>query len=196
MIRELLTKAAVPFAFFAIAVAITLAIKTFAEETWNGLVVAPENRCSPYNAKDYHYTPAVEKKIVAAQDGRIYGPYTKRDFDSIRKTDIEHIVARSEAHDSGMCAYDDWVKRDFATDLDNLTLAAPNVNRCNPREATRGVGKCDKDAAEWLPFENECWYVNRIVEVKRKYALTIDSAERDALEAVLESCESTEMEME
>ena len=36
--------------------------------------------------------------------GRIYGPYTGTHFDSRRQTDIEHMVAASEAHDSGLCS--------------------------------------------------------------------------------------------
>ena len=70
---------------------------------WRGLAVAPEDRCSDYDADDYHYSPSVEPRIVEAQGG-IYGPYTGTWFDSIKDTDIEHIVARSEAHDSGLCA--------------------------------------------------------------------------------------------
>ena len=33
--------------------------------------------------------------------GAVYGPYTGRCFTSTRETAIEHIVATSEAHDSG-----------------------------------------------------------------------------------------------
>ena len=36
--------------------------------------------------------------------GRIYGPYTGRYFTSARQTDIEHMVATSEVHDSGLYA--------------------------------------------------------------------------------------------
>ena len=42
-------------------------------------------------------------KIVAAQGG-VYGPYTGTWFESTDQTNIEHTVARSEAHDSGLCA--------------------------------------------------------------------------------------------
>ena len=62
--------------------------------TWRGLTVAPENRCSPYDPDDYPYSPSVEPKIVEDLGG-IYGPYTGTWFESIRETDIEHIVARS-----------------------------------------------------------------------------------------------------
>ena len=100
-------------------------------------------------------------------------------FSTLRKTDIEHIVARSEAHDSGLCAADQATKRTFANDLLNLTLASPRVNR---------VEKRDKDAAEWLPDKNKCWFARRVVAVKAKYDLTIDVAERESLESVLRDC--------
>ncbi len=153
--------------------------------TWRGLAVAPEQRCSPYNAKDYRYPQSVEPAIVASMEGRIYGPYTGRTFTSIRQTDIEHIVARSEAHDSGLCAADGATRRRFAADLLNLTLAAPAINRCGRS------GKCGQDAAEWLPERNRCWFANRVVEVRRKYRLTIDRREVEQLERILASCAST-----
>ena len=60
---------------------------------WRGITIAPENRCSPYDSDEYRYSPSVEPRIVAAQGG-IYGPYTGTWFESIKETDIEHIVAR------------------------------------------------------------------------------------------------------
>lgn len=36
--------------------------------------------------------------------GGTYGPYSGRQFSSASDTDTEQIVARSEAHDSGLCA--------------------------------------------------------------------------------------------
>ena len=80
-------------------------IQAASAETWRGLVVEPEHRCSRYQSSDYCYLPSVERKIVA-ELGKIYSPYTGECFDTIWQTDIEHIVARSEAHDSGLCAAD------------------------------------------------------------------------------------------
>ena len=100
-----------------------------ASETWRGLTMAPENRCSPYDReRDYPYSPSVEEEIVHRL-GRIYGPYTGTCFSSTDETEIEHIVATSEAHDSGRCARDRATRASFARDLRNLTLAAPRLNR-------------------------------------------------------------------
>ena len=40
---------------------------------------------------------------------------------------------------------------------------------------------------------NECWFATRIIEVRRKYGLTIDRKEADTLDRVLSACDSTEL---
>ena len=155
-------------------------------ETWRGLTVAPEHRCSAYDRKrDYPYPQSVERDIVR-QLGAVYGPYTGTCFASIRDSDIEHIVATSEAHDSGLCAADRATRRRFARDLRNLTLASPQVNR---------LEKSGKDAGEWVPERNECWFAGRVLEVKRAYGLTVDRREVAALERNFSRCYGTEMEL-
>ena len=62
--------------------------------------------------------------------GQVYTPYSCIPFDiapdGTAATDIEHIVALAEAHDSRIA---DDRRRDIAADLDNLTIADPTVNR-------------------------------------------------------------------
>ena len=152
--------------------------------SWRGLTIAAEDRCAPYDSDDYPYSASVEPQIVAQQGGNIYGPYTGTYFASTGETDIEHIVARSEAHDSGLCAASAETRRAFAGDLLNLTLASPSVNRHQ---------KGANDAAEWLPDHNQCWYADRVVQVRVKYGLTVDQAEADVLDGILSGCASTEM---
>ena len=127
---------------------------------------------------------SVERDIVR-ELGAVYGPYTGRCFASTTETDIEHIVAASEAHDSGLCAADAATKARFARDLRNLTLAAPGVNRFE---------KSGKDAGEWLPARNRCWFAGRVVEVRTAYGLTIDRREAAALKRILAGCESTALD--
>lgn len=153
-------------------------------ETWRGLPVTDEDRCSVYRAADYRYPSSVEAKIVDEMGGIVYGPYTGTHFDSTKETDIEHMVARSEAHDSGLCGADASTRKRFSSDLLNLTLASPRVNRYQ---------KGAKDAAEWLPELNQCWFADRVVKVRAKYDLTIDQEEAEALEEVLSDCTSFEM---
>lgn len=117
--------------------------------------------------------------------GAVYGPYTGTCFASTRETDIEHIVAASEAHDSGLCAADRETRARFARDLRNLTLASPQVNRYQ---------KSGRDAAEWVPDRNRCWFAARVVEVRRAYTLTIDRREAAALDGILSGCKHTDLE--
>ena len=76
-------------------------------------------------------------------------------------------------------AVDSAARKAFGRDLLNLTLASPSVNRHQ---------KIAKDVAEWLPALNQCWYVNQIVQVKRKYNLSMDQAEASKAQQILASC--------
>lgn len=149
----------------------------------SGIVITPEVRVTPYDRDDYSYPQSIEQRIIAQQGG-IFSPYSLRCFSNRRETDIEHIVAVSEAHESGLSARTDEERKAFGNDLDNLTLAAPRLNRYQ---------KVAKDPAEWLPDNNRCWYVAKYIEIKRKYGLTMDRAEADAVSGVYESCKSFEM---
>ena len=80
----------------------------------------------------------MEPQIVNQMVGRIYGPYTGTYFASTGETDIEHIVARSEALDSGLCADSASTKQSFARALLNPTLT------CTHRIPAR------KDGIGWL----------------------------------------------
>ena len=103
----------------------------------------------------------------------------------MRQTDIEHIVARSEAHDSGLCRADIVTRKRFSSDLLNLTLAGPKLNRHQKRAY---------DAAEWMPEINRCWFANRVLQVRLKYGLSIDRREAEALEQILSTCTTAEIE--
>ena len=153
-------------------------------EVWMGLVVKPENRCTQYRRQLYPYGSSADLTI-SRELGAIFGPYENRCFAALTDVDVEHIVAVSEAHESGMCSADNATRMRFASDLDNLTLASPEVNR----------EKSHYDVAGWMPEHNKCWYANRIVKVKRKYRMTIDEAERDKLQEILSNCYVTETEM-
>ena len=170
----------------AVAIAVSLSLSAVVSaQTWRGLVIADEDRCSDYSTNDYRYSSTVEGQIVVRQGGRIYSPYDGRYFASTFETDIEHVVARSEAHDSGLCSASPERKREFANDLLNLTLAAPDLNR---------RVKGGNDAGEWLPQSNRCWYADTVIKVKAKYGLTVDIVEAAALEQVMDACPSVAMQ--
>ena len=104
----------------------TVTLATAPAVEWRGLIVAGEHRCAPYRSDEYAYPQAVEDDIIQRLGG-LFSPYTNEVFDSKGDTDIEHVVARSEAHDSGLCRADTATKRAFSRDLLNLTLASPRV---------------------------------------------------------------------
>ena len=144
--------------------------------TWRGLVVAAEHRCSEYNRDDDYGATAKEEKI-AENVGGWWSPYDGTEFPN-RESEREHIVALAEAHDSGLCTADNETRGRFNRDLDNLTLATATLNR----------RKGHKDAAEWKPDHNRCWFAGRVLAVKLEYGLTVDLQESTALEAMLEGC--------
>ena len=158
-----------------------------AESHWRGIEIRDESRCSPYDRSDYRYSQSVEDDIIEELGG-IYSPYTGECFSSKQETEIEHIVALSEAHDSGLCEPAPNImqlRRTFASDPLNLTLASPALN---------GSDKKHYDGAEWMPPMNKCWFAQRIVEVRQKYGLTIDRPEAEALERILSACSPVEIE--
>ena len=137
-----------------------------------------------YERGDYPYPQSVEARIVAGMDRRVlrsvYGAALRqplRDGHRAHGGDL-----RGAQH--GLCATDAGTRRRFASDLLNLTLAAPAVNRHR---------KGGKDAGEWLLRMNRCWFAARVVAVKRRYRLTVDAREARALEGVLSRCASTAM---
>ena len=142
------------------------------------MVVAPECRCTPYDRDSYDYPQSVEVQIAERLGGMV-SPYDGTRFESLKESDIEHIIAVSEAHDSGLCAAGQAVRARFARDLDNLTLATPALNRYE---------KVAKDAAAWLPELNRCWFAETVIAVRQEYGLTIDRREVAALDAVLDQC--------
>ena len=158
-------------------------------ETWRGLKVCAERSRDGYDRDDYGsgYT-SLEDDIIAAlpatmkKNRQVYTPYSCIPFDitaaGTAATDIEHIVALAEAHDSGIA---DGRRRDIASDLDNLTIADPTVNRSE---------KSDRDAAEWIPDRHGAWFAARVIAVKQEYELSVDPAERDALEMLLAGSEA------
>ena len=158
-------------------------------ESFMGLTIEPENRCTPYSRQDGYssYNANALRDQLIEQQG-LYSPYSGKFFPLEEWTgksyqrytpDLEHIVGASEAHESGLCSSPIETREAFSSDLLNLTLAEARTNR---------DFKVAKDAADWLPEVNQCWYVNRVIQVKLKYSLSIDLREKQALQAVLQSC--------
>ena len=84
-------------------------------ETILGIRIAPEVRNTPLDRQDYAYSQNIELSIIARLGG-IFSPYTLRFFADRGETDIEHIVAVSEAHESGLSSRSDSERKAFAQD--------------------------------------------------------------------------------
>ena len=153
---------------------------------WRGLHVAPERTCpnleAPYPWDDRSYPEVVKDEIVRRLGG-LWSPYDQESFLVLGDADVDQIVSITEAHGSGLCLADAATQISFYTDLSNLTLASPRVNR---------LVKKDRDAADWLPDTNRCWFAWRVLQVRLTYDLTIDVDEATALEGILGECEPAE----
>ena len=142
-------------------------------ETWRGLKVCDERPRDGYDRDAFGTSySSLEGEIIAAlpptmkANGQVYTPYSCLAFDitpdGTAATDIEHIVALAETHDSSIA---DDRRRDIASDLDNLTIADPTVNRSE---------KSDRDAAEWMPARHGAWFAERVIQVTLEYGLRVD----------------------
>ncbi|MCT2083186.1 excalibur calcium-binding domain-containing protein [Dermabacter hominis] len=115
--------------------------------------------------------------------GRVDSPYSGSSYDFVRNptnTDIDHVVALSDAWQSGASSWDAQKKIAFANDPLNLLAVESTLNR----------QKGDGDAATWLPPHKpyRCEYVARQVALKAKYGLWVKPAEAEAIERVLTAC--------
>ena len=148
-----------------------------AETRWRGVRVTAESARAGYERPDWH----VGDTEIHRRDGSPpCTPYTRTPITYVGPgdgLDREHIVALAEAWDSRPRRFDEAAFRAVAEDHANLTLADPTANR----------RKSARDAAGWRPRYNAAWMAHRVVEVKRRHGLSVDPAERDALEALLAS---------
>jgi hypothetical protein len=90
---------------------------------------------------------------------------------------IDHVVALSNAWQTGIFKADLATRKSFANDPLNLLAVKGSLNS----------QKGDGDAATWLPPNKpfRCDYVSRQVEVKVKYNLWLTRAEKEAILRIL-----------
>src|SRR5262249_46149512 len=118
--------------------------------------------------------------------GTLNDPYTgkiiqfKRGVGTSDDVQIDHVVALSNAWQTGAQALDEATRAQMANDpLELLAVDGPTNNK-----------KSDADAATWLPPNKDyrCRYVARQVAVKAKYHLWVTPAERDSIANTLATC--------
>ena len=127
-------------------------------------------------------TNVVVNSSCAATSGRWYSPYDGATWTAASDVDIDHMVPLAEAWASGAWAWTTAKRQAYANDLGGPELWAvtDDVNQA----------KGDKDPAEWKPsvVSFRCTYARAWIQVKYYYALTVDSAEKSALQAMLATC--------
>ncbi|MFI8432674.1 HNH endonuclease family protein [Streptomyces sp. NPDC079020] len=127
-------------------------------------------------------TNVEQDSSCAAVSGSWYSEYDGATWTAASDLDIDHMVPLAEAWRSGASSWTTAQRQSFANDLTRPQLIAvtDNVNQ----------SKSDQDPGEWLPSRSAylCTYARAWVHVKHYYDLSVDSAEKSALQSVLNSC--------
>lgn len=114
--------------------------------------------------------------------GSWYSPYDGVTRTSPSSIDIDHMVPLAEAWRSGAWAWTTSKRRTYANDLGGPELWAVTD--------TVNQSKSDEDPADWKPPRSafHCTYAKAWIQVKWYYSLSVDSAEKSALNTMLNTC--------
>jgi len=140
-------------------------------------VLIAESKITPKYSTTRHCTVAT---------GRWYSYYDGATWTKASDVDIDHIVPLKEAWKSGARLWSAGNRTRYANDLGlsaTLIAVTDNVNQA----------KGDRDPAGWLPPRTaaRCTYAIQWVQVKYRWRLSINSAERSRLSSILSgSCGS------
>jgi hypothetical protein len=127
-------------------------------------------------------TNVVVNSSCAATSGSWYSPYDGATWTAASDVDIDHVVPLSEAWKSGASSWTTSRRQSFANDLTRPQLIAvtDDVNSA----------KGDKDPAAWQPPRSayRCTYARMWIRVKYAWGLRLQSAEKSALQSMLNTC--------
>ncbi|MBF8187008.1 HNH endonuclease [Nonomuraea sp. K274] len=127
-------------------------------------------------------TNVVTNSSCSATSGRWYSPYDGATWTAASDVDIDHMVPLAEAWTSGAWNWSTSRRQSFANDLagPQLWAVTDNVNQ----------SKSDQDPAQWTPpvTSFRCTYARAWIQVKYTWGLSVDSAEKSALNSMLGSC--------
>ncbi|WP_328520849.1 HNH endonuclease family protein [Kribbella sp. NBC_00359] len=114
--------------------------------------------------------------------GSWYSVYDATWVESSSSIDIDHIVPLAEAWKSGANAWTTARRQQFANDLSIAQLIAVS--------ASSNRSKGDSDPASWKPTNTSvhCIYAREWIWVKYTYGLSLQSAEKTALQQMLGTC--------
>jgi hypothetical protein len=127
-------------------------------------------------------TNVVTDSSCAATSGRWFSPYDGATWTAASDVDIDHIVPLAAAWRSGASSWDQTKRQRFANDLDGPQLIAvtDNVNQA----------KGDQGPEKWQPSvaSYRCTYARMWVRTKKTWGLSVNSAEKTALNGMLTNC--------
>lgn len=148
------------------------------------------NGCDTRNdilARDFtNITYKTGSRACVVATGVLSDPYTGGIINFVRGQDtseavqIDHVVAMSDAWQTGAQQLSPETRELFANDPINLLAVDGPSNQ----------QKSDGDAATWLPSNASyrCTYVSKQIAVKAKYHLWVKEAEKTAMVNVLSDC--------
>ena len=175
--------------------------KATAQSQLNALTVATEGSMSGYSRDKFPHwitisgscdtretvlkrdgTSVVTSSSCSATSGRWYSPYDGATWTAASDVDIDHVVPLAEAWRSGASAWTTAKRQSFANDLSHPQLIAvtDNVNQA----------KGDQDPTTWQPplTSYRCTYARMWINVKYTWGLKLQSAEKSALQSMLNLC--------
>ncbi|GAA1518279.1 HNH endonuclease family protein [Kribbella lupini] len=114
--------------------------------------------------------------------GRWYSVYDATYVEDDSAIDIDHIVPLAEAWKSGANGWTTAKRQQFANDRSIAQLIAVS--------ASSNRSKGDRDPSAWKPTNTSvhCIYAREWIWVKYTYGLSLQSAEKTALQSMLAAC--------
>jgi hypothetical protein len=121
------------------------------------------------------------------ESGTLVDPYSGTTINFVKgvkssmEVQIDHVVALSNAWQTGAFKLTLAKRTEFANDPDNLLAVQGRLNS----------QKGDGDAATWLPplKSYRCTYVSKQISIKAKYGLWVTAPEKAAIKNILAKCQ-------
>jgi hypothetical protein len=127
-------------------------------------------------------TSVVTSSACTATSGSWYSPYDGATWTAASDVDIDHVVPLAEAWRSGASSWTTAQRQQYANDLTRPQLIAvtDNVNQ----------SKGDQDPSTWQPSRTayRCTYARMWIAVKYYWGLKLQTAEKTALQTMLNTC--------
>ena len=134
-------------------------------------------------------TPVTVGSACSISGGKWVSAYDLQETTDSSTFDVDHMVPLKEAWDSGAWNWSSAARQAFANDLTyahSLIAVSASSNR----------SKSDRDPTDWLPTNSEyrCEYTVAWVQVKARWKLSIDSAEKSKLLDLAADCGNKPLE--